>query len=267
MMRVGCQPRPRSKTMSSRSARLLAGLPVLSLCCTLAAQTEEPKDEARLRTLWKFAPGEAIDHVAARAGFVIVSFGNGSVAALHADDGSEVWRRRVGTDAIRGIALAGEPKADSIVLTAGKTICLHDLLRGEPRWSREMPQPLAEPAIAGRVVVAGGDDGSAHGLSLATGDVLWATDYMKDAPADPPGFDGKQARYGEQVARPGPAASDGALVFFSVFDQCRALAVEASSGARKAAFATRGWMYMKPVLSGNFVLVGSQDGRFRCFDK
>jgi outer membrane protein assembly factor BamB len=252
--------------MSPRESR-----PLLALCLlssgVLVAQAQEPK-EVRLRTLWQFeAAGESIEDLAANAGFVIVAFGQGNLVALRADDGSEVWRRRVGKETIRGIAFASEPKADAIVLTAGRTLAALDRLTGEPRWIEDVPQPLAATAIVGNVVVAGGDDGKIHGHDLATGDELWATDYMADAPADPHGFDGKSARYGEQVARPGPAASDGETVFFSVFDQCRALAVTASTGARTAAFPTRGWMYMKPTLSGRFVLVGSQDCRFVCFDK
>ncbi|HEX6812315.1 MAG TPA: PQQ-binding-like beta-propeller repeat protein [Planctomycetota bacterium] len=255
--------------MPSRCSRFLVGLHAASLCGVLVAQSAEPPKEVRLRTLWKFeAPaGQQVEHLVAHAGFVMVAFGQGSVAALRADDGSEVWRRKVGKQTVHGLVIAGEPKSVAIVLTVGKALGVLDLRSGEPRWIREMPHELAAPAIVGDLVVAGGADGNVHGRSLATGDAVWTTDYMKDAPADPPGFDGKVARYGDQVARPGPASSDGELVFFSVFDQCRALAVDARSGARKAAFPTRGWMFMKPVLSGDFVLVGSQDRHFRCFDK
>lgn len=254
--------------MSSRCSRLLVCLQSLSWCCALVAQAPEAKNAARLHTLWKFAePGQEIAHVAAHAGLVIVTFGKGGIAALRADDGSELWRGRVGKGTIRGIAFAGEPKVDAVVLTADKHLGVLDRLTGESRWVLELPQTLAAPVVVGKVIVAGGDDGKVHGRSLANGDELFATDYLADAPADPPGFDGKQARYGEQVARPGPAVSDGESVFFSVFDQCRALAVDANSGARKAAFPTRGWMFMQPTLSGRLVLVGSQDGRFHCFDK
>lgn len=246
-----------------RNAAVLFVLLAIGL---LPAVAQDPPRPVALRTLWKFTEAP-IDHVAAHAGIVYVGFGGGSLVALRADDGSEVWRRKLGTEGVVGVARVGEEKVEAILVNHGKGLALLDRLTGEPKWNREMPEALAEPVAVGKICVAGGGDGRIHARSLENGDPVWDLDYLKDAPPDPPGFAGDRARYGNLKARPGPAASDGTLVVIPVFDQCRAIAVDAATGKRTSTFPARGWMYMRPTFAGRFVLVAGQDGLMRCFDK
>ncbi|MBK8096139.1 MAG: PQQ-binding-like beta-propeller repeat protein [Planctomycetes bacterium] len=233
----------------------------------LVAQEVTPRP-VDLRTLWKFAePDAAIDQVAAHAGVVYVAFGAGQLVALRANDGTEIWRRKLGTDRVAAIARVGVEKVEAIVVTFGEQLALLDRLTGEPKWSRRLSTGLAEPVVVGNHIVGGGGDGKLHAFSLGKGDPVWQTDYLADAPPDPPGFVGKDARIGDQKARPGPAAADGDLVVVPVFDQCRAVAVDARTGKRGANFPARGWMFMRPTFAGGFVLVAGQDQFVRCFDK
>jgi outer membrane protein assembly factor BamB len=235
------------------------------------AQTEAPPPappQLQLRTLWQFAAdGQSIDHVAARAGFVFVALSGGTLVALRSDDGSEVWRRQLGKGSVAGVASVANGQLDAIVVPIGKQLALLDRRTGQPHWVRDMPAALHEPVVVGDVIVAGGDDGNLYGRKLATGEPMWATDYLADAPADPPGFSGRSARYGDQKARPGAATVDGDLVALSVFDQCRALLVDARTGKRSFSLPTQGWMFMRPTFAGRFLIVGSQDGHIRAFDK
>jgi len=275
---------PREAMLGQRSHGYAPAMAIMSMRCLvpvwslLAAvdvhagvQAEPPppaNPPVQLRTLWQFAPDRgAIDSIAARAGFVFVALDGGTLVALHADDGSEVWRRQVGKGWVAGIASVANGKLDAIVVPIGKQLALLDRRTGAPHWVLDMPAALHEPVVVGDVIVAGGDDGNLYGRKLATGEPLWATDYLADAPADPPGFSGQRARYGDQKARPGPATVDGDLVALSVFDQCRALLVEARTGKRSFSLPTQGWMFMRPAFAGRFLIVGSQDCHIRAFDK
>jgi outer membrane protein assembly factor BamB len=57
------------------------------------------------------------------------------------------------------------------------------------------------------------------------------------------------------------------IVFLSVFDQCRVVAVDAANGRRLWSFQTGGWIFGFAVATDRHVLFGSQDGAFYCIDK
>lgn len=237
-----------------------------ALACASPAQ-EIPTGGTPMRVLWKFEPQDgSIDQIAASGGLVVVACDRGVVVALRADDGSERWRCKSGTDAVTAITVADQAKP-GVVVVAGKRVTLCDVQSGEVCWTREVPTELAEPVVVGDVVVAGGSDGTVRALRAKDGELVWTADCLADAPPDPPGFAGDQARFAGRKARPGPAASDGEIAVVPFFDQCRAVAVDVKTGARRAVFATRGWVFMRPVITERGVIVGSQDSACRCFHK
>ena len=142
-----------------------------------------------------------------------------------------------------------------------------DRKTGAVIWKRHIDQGLAAAVIVDRRIYAGGYDGNAYGLDLMKGRVLWKHDYLVYAPKDPPGFDGRRARLGDRPARPCGASCDGQTVIFPVFDQCRLLAIDCKTGARRWAFQTKGWMLGQPTITDHYVFAGSQDRHFYCIDK
>jgi outer membrane protein assembly factor BamB len=126
--------------------------------------------------------------------------------------------------------------------------------------------PTLVLAKQGKVFV-GANDGSLYAIDAKTGKKLWASDFIADAPPDPPGFVGQRARGAKTKARPSALTSDGETLFLSVFDQCRIVAVKAADGKRLWSFQTGGWVFGSAVATENHVFVGSQDKVFYCLEK
>jgi outer membrane protein assembly factor BamB len=104
-------------------------------------------------------------------------------------------------------------------------------------------------------------------VDAATGKQAWTAEFLTDAPADPPGFAGGQARVGGTKARPSAMASDGGVVFVSIFDQSRVVAFDAITGKRLWSFQANGWVYGKTASTAKHVFFGSQDDHWYCLDR
>lgn len=252
--------------------------PINILVCALSwfatAVAQEPtasSSRKELRTEWTFRyEGKSIDSLAVHDGIVVVCAESGALIALDARDGHRVWVQDFGVESSSVIGFPNEPANDIVLVTlksSTESLVALDRKTGEFRWLRGLPGGLAGPVVIGNQLCGGSQDGKAYGINLKDGSIAWSTDFLADAPADPPGFDGKRARSSDHPARPRHATSKGNVCYFSVFDQCRALAFDAQAGRRIAAYPTRGWMFMTPVVTDKHVLVGSQDDHMYCFDK
>lgn len=240
------------------------------LCCVNSAVAQEaPVDPAKteLRTLWRFQQdGMAFDTLATQGGVVFLAAEKGALIALNADDGTRVWEQDFGVVASTVLAFTDDLVIVMLVSSESSLVAL-DLKTGDFRWLRSIPYGITGPVVVGDVICGASSDGHAYAIKIKDGGIVWRTEYLADAPADPPGFDGKRARDSEWPARPRYAVSDGNSVYFSVFDQCRALRFDIQTGKRLASYPTRGWMYMKPVVTDKHVFAGSQDQFLYCFDK
>ena len=118
-----------------------------------------------------------------------------------------------------------------------------------------------------KMVYLGSSDGNLYALDSGTGELVWARDFITDAPQDPPGFLGTNARFSNTKARPSALASDGETLYLSVFDQSRIVAFDATNGDELWSFQADGWIFGAAVATKKHVYFGSQDKRFYCLDK
>jgi outer membrane protein assembly factor BamB len=140
---------------------------------------------------------------------------------------------------------------------------------GGIHWSRPIMHgagPCAMVKSKGLVAV-GGNDGFVYGLGAKTGETRWKTNILADAPPDPPGFSGTQARVGDSLSRPTGVACDEETIYQSIFDQSRIVALDADTGALKWSYQAGGWVYGAPTVGAEYVLVGSQDKLLHCLEK
>ncbi|MFN0053541.1 MAG: PQQ-binding-like beta-propeller repeat protein [Planctomycetales bacterium] len=189
----------------------------------------------------------------------------GRVFALRSADGGEVWRHDHG----KRIAVAPTLDQDQLYFGSAEGVTALHREHGRPMWKTEIPQGADEAApiaVDGRVF-ASGYDGRTYALDRRTGMILWTHDFSGDAPDDPPGFVGKQARFQTIAARPGGSACDGQLFYQSVFDQCRVIALDCATGERRWTFQAAGWMSAAPTIVGDRLYVSSQDGHMYCLDR
>lgn len=256
---------PRASHPWRRSPLVAIGIWIAATPSPLAAQ--EP---AAAKVAWKYAPaGARMDDVLAGDEVVFAVDRSGRVHAVDPATGEARWTTAPGLQFGRGFGLALSPAPDFPALLVGDDTGLtaFDVATGARRWHTGIAAGVAGPACTAQVVVAGGADGIVYGCDLATGEIRWRSDYLEDAPDDPPGFVGANARFADMRARPCGAATDGAMVVLTVFDQCRALAFDAATGKRLWAFATRGWTFARPAFGPRNVYVASQDGNVYAVDK
>jgi outer membrane protein assembly factor BamB len=195
-------------------------------------------------------------------GAVYVGDDMGTIHALRADDGLPLWQMEgkvrifhspfVDTD---GVYCTSEPLG----------VIALDRRDGTRRWQAQVDRPGAPMKVGPTLFVAGGD-GVVYAFDAARGDVRWEHNIL-DNLVDPPGFDGKRARFGGSPARPSNCASDGQALFQSVFDQCRVVVIDCASGRQRWSFQSRGWIHGNAAATDSYVLVGSQDEHCYCLDK
>ena len=198
-------------------------------------------------------------------GQVVVGSDQGQLRAYRCQDGNSVWVHQ------HGSRIFHRPCSDGhrIYFTSAKGLTAVKIQDGTEAWSygsASCDGPTLALAKLERIFV-GGNDGNLYALDAKTGEQVWASDFIADAPPDPPGFSGEQARLSKTKARPSALASDGETIFLSVFDQCRIVAVNAANGKRLWSFQTGGWVYGSAVATKQHVFFGSQDKNFYCLDK
>lgn len=222
------------------------------------------------RVIWNYAPeGSSFNGVAVSLGTVFALDREGKVHAIDAKSGKVQWTSGDDIPMGYGFGLTVSPNSALPALFVGCDIGFYALDRstGKKLWHTAINLGVAGPACTNDAVIAGGYDGKVYACALTTGKILWEHEYLEDAPDDPPGFDGNSARLRGRPARPRTATTDGKMVVLSIFDQCRALALDVSTGKRLWSYNTKGWMYGTPSIGPNNVFVGSQDDHFYAIDK
>lgn len=267
--------------LTTRTALLLCGLLVVSEISAQENSASETSLSVRQthtgvhnslnlneppQTGWTL-PSLEINEGAAYAGHVYLLSDAKKFKSLDCSTGEQLWDIEIPTERTTGLACTANQEFDFIAVSHTSGLTLVERHSGAILWSKSIYQGLAAPVIFKDRIFAAGLDGTAYAFDLNTGKIFWEHDYLEDAPPDPPGFNGENARFGDKPARPGACSTDGQTVFFSVFDQCRVVAIDFASGERRWAFKTQGWMLCRPVITDKFVLVGSQDQFVYCIDK
>lgn len=219
-----------------------------------------------VKTLWNLQSSE-VKEGTAYSGCVYLLTDAKNLQAFDAKTGEELWDIEIPTERNTGLACSANKDFDFITVSHNGGLTLVERHSGAVLWSKLIYQGLSAPVIYNERIFAASPNGKAYAFDLNTGEILWEHDYLHDAPPDPPGFDGNRARFGDKPARPGATSTDGKTVFFSVFDQCRVVAIDCQTGKRNWAFNTQGWMYARPAISEKYVLVGSQDEFVYCIEK
>lgn len=281
MLRIAARPRygrGMSPNATRSDRRRFSAAPLIALATIagggLPAQADAagaPDRGGEPRVLWKYAPdGARFSGVVADRGVVFALDRAGRIHALEAPTGEVLWttdEARLGFDYGYGLALSSRPGFDALLVGCDDGLLALDRATGAVLWHTETPFGVAGPACTGELAVAGGADGKVYGCELLTGRIRWRHDFLADRPEDPAGFSGDSARFGGRPARPAAAAADGEMVVVPIFDQCRALALDAATGERLWAFPTQGWMYGRPAIGPRLVYLASQDRHFYAVDK
>jgi outer membrane protein assembly factor BamB len=246
-------------------------LPTLCALINLALLTPLSAAEPTPETEWLFVdesqdPGLSDPLVV--EGMVMVGSEAGTVYAFDVKTGQEIWRHSHGAGVYDRPEFLGERV---YILSDEKGVEALNRRDGSPVWSYPPRQRggfgTLTVAPTAKLVFLGGYDGMVRALDADTGVEQWATSIIDDAPADPPGFDGKRARFQEIVARPTGAICDGQWVFFSVFDQSRVVAFDIASGRKTFDYQTGGWVLQAPLIDGEHVFIGSQDKSLHCVER
>jgi outer membrane protein assembly factor BamB len=196
----------------------------------------------------------------------VAYFGNdlGHVYAISTKDGAQLWTHE------HGARVAGVPSVDRdhVYFTShDKGLAALQRSDGTLVWSHAIPHGTdITPIPVGNRLFVSGYDGKAYAFDRTSGEVLWEHDFGADAPPNPKGFKGAQARFQDIVARPGGAACDGKTFVQCVFDQSRVIALDCATGKRLWTFQAAGWMSSTPTIVSDRVYVASQDDFLYCLD-
>lgn len=255
-------------TTTPRRILLATAATVLFLAAPAAAQAAATAAEPEIA--WTYTPdGAQFCGVLARDGVVFCLDRRGHVHAVDAQTGEFRWRSEQVRSFGRGYGLALPPNESAPGLFVGcdDGFFALDRTTGRELWHTEIAAGVAGPACTGDLVVAGSGDGKIYACGATDGRERWQHDFLEDRPDDPEGFDSKSALFGPWPARPSDATTDGRIVVVPVFDQCRAIAVDASTGERRWAFATRGWVHARAAIGERNVYVASQDRHVYAVDR
>ena len=232
----------------------------------LAAQEEGGAHPAG-KVVWKFAPERAwFGGLTYDDGVVYALERRGFVHAIDAETGKELWKTKTKRkcDQQFGIELPLGDDPPGLCFSSDDGISLLDLKTGKELWHTDV-DGLDGPACTAAAAIAGSSDGKIYAFSLRDGAALWDHDFVEDA-EELKGSRGG-ARFAGKAARPGHASTDGSIVVVPVFDQGRAVAVDATTGKRVWAFQTEGWMGARPTFGPRNVMLGSQDKHIYAVDK
>jgi outer membrane protein assembly factor BamB len=229
-----------------------------------AAQDEQPMKPAVLWENREDFKGNDLHNPLIAKDKVIVGTDLGQLRAYFCSNGQLAWKHE------HGSRIYHTPCHDdqNAYFTSENGLTAVSLKDGKEVWSfnrKSSDGPVFASTKKGLVYFAS-SNGNLYAFEAKTGQLQWDSDYVKDAPADPPKFPSAQARF-NAPARPAELASDGEMVFLSIFDQSRIIAVNAADGKRLWSFQAQGWIYGTPVSTEKHVFIGSQDRDFYCLDK
>lgn len=162
-------------------AALLKAAAWLSVAALLAAcsSTDKPKPTALEtfepkiagRAVWNLRlPGAALAMTpAVRDGLLFVASGDGTVLALQADTGAEVWRASVGSALAAGVGSDG--RYTSVVTRSNEVVTLD---AGREVWRKRLPSSVVTaPLVAGERVFVMSVDRAVHAFDAVDGRRLW----------------------------------------------------------------------------------------------
>lgn len=180
MMRAGVPSRPRWSSLLRWLGLALASL-ALAACSGSARPKPTPltavTPQIGGRLAWsarvdsvKFPLQVAVNQTASSGGVFTVAGTNGTVIALQADTGSELWRVGVGAELTAGVGSDGRYAA--VVTRDNELVTLE---AGRVLWRARMPGRVATaPLVAGKRVFVLGVDRMVQAFDAQDGRKLWA---------------------------------------------------------------------------------------------
>jgi len=168
-------------------------------------------------------------------GVVYVGPDNGSVYALNADTGDQLWSYNTGVQfdspaVANGVVYVGSSNGNLYALNASTGAKLWSYATGD--------QVYSSPAVANGVVYFGSFDHNVYALNATTGVKLWSYDT------------------GGQIDS-SPAVANGVVYIGS---SVNLYALNAGTGAKLWSYATGGSVLSSPAVANGVVYVGSFDG-------
>ena len=109
-------------------------------------------------------------------GMLAVGSADGTIILLNTSDGTERWRSNLSGETLSAPLVSGDTV---IVATVDNLLRALRATDGSERWIIEQSTPLltmrgsATPALAGRAVVAGFDNGRLAAIDIDSGDIVW----------------------------------------------------------------------------------------------
>lgn len=194
---------------------------------------------------------------------VLMPLGTGDLVTLVADNGVELWNRRIAGQRT-GIAAAGVTDISGDPVVVGNTVYVGnrsgrvtalDLSSGQPQWT-------AREGAFGPVWPVGGsvflisDQGELLRLDARTGERIWGVPMARF-------LDERERRRAEVVAHHGPILAGGRLIVASNDGVMRSF--DPVSGALLGAVEVPGGATTRPIVVGGTLYVVSTDGRLHAF--
>lgn len=105
------------------------------------------------------------------SGSLIAVAQGGTVIAVRASDGQELWRRALGSSTVHP-PVPGGSDALYLSLADGRVVALR-LIDGTVLWEQKLPGTLSEPAVAPRRVFVGSTDNFFYALDAEHGKLEW----------------------------------------------------------------------------------------------
>jgi len=156
-----------------------AGCVAMAAALAACSSTDKPKPtpleafEPKIagRAVWNVRlPGSALAITpAVRDGVLFVASGDGTVMALQADTGTEVWRASAGSALAAGVGSDGRYTS---VVTRGNEVVTFDA--GREVWRKRLPSSVVTaPLVAGERVFVMSVDRAVHAFDAVDGRRLW----------------------------------------------------------------------------------------------
>jgi outer membrane protein assembly factor BamB len=111
--------------------------------------------EGGIRWTNRVVSGELFTTPAVSADRVVTADSDGNVHGLRRTDGKTEWSADIGAGPATSPVIAG----DKVVAAGGGSLFLLGLTDGKRIWSQPVSDATSGPAIVGRMIVIGGDDG------------------------------------------------------------------------------------------------------------
>lgn len=168
------------------SVRAVAWMGTLLIAITGCATSDKPKPkplepltpQITGRQVWtqRTDSSPLASTVAVNAGIFTVAGGDGTVVAMQAENGRELWRANVGSKLAAGVG--SDAKTAAVVTRDGKLVALE---AGRVAWQKPLAVRVSTaPLVAGERVFVLGTDRSVHAFDAQDGQKLWSVQRPND---------------------------------------------------------------------------------------